>query len=603
MDFASLVKIMAVLNKSIDIFLLGAFLLTLVVWDIYSLAISIQKNVKKESQQVEQDEKDRRKDIDGDEKSLPSDWGMSQPNAWTTAIGKALYLWGVSVALQALIILFFWFAPSLPWMEFGSKTAQKIVEVLRILAELLIRVFAINRQIYEEALRWLYLYVLFGSVFYFFTKKFGEKRGLNSMLGHLTVLLLGWLLGRWFGILFVSLPLLGIYYYIIYRFAEILIPASDPEDLEEKKKRFAILAWYMWGSQYPIIIVDDQTGMNVETRIEGSSFQDWGMPGYIWTHMPQAVGITNGTNFSRVEGPGAIYTKMFERPQDVIDLRTQLRTTEIEAITQDGFSIKAIVFTSFGVDRQPWERSLYNRLKHANPMLRGGMLPDHGNSHFKYSRPRVRAVLSMEGVKTNLSGPVGAVSWRWDEQVMNMVAETARRVISEIPLTELWLPDSEKDGPEVSALDIVAAEISKRLTGTLQEQGVRLYAARVVNYFSLKDTPTDKFGEFTKRQIPAWQARWEQRVRQKLAETRAKFEQKQLDATALARSTLLTSIAESLDRTGANNHDLTRYLIAMRFLGTLDDMIRQEPELAAGEKGKTLREQIDLLKGLYPPKV
>ncbi len=585
MTFTFLVTILAALNKSIDTFLLGLLLLGIVIGNFRSLVISINKNIEKEAKQVEQEEKDRIKENGGDEKSIKPGWGMGNPNAWIAGIGKTVYIWVMSISLQFIVLLLFWHTRDI---HINWPKPDTIV-------------------IPADILRWAELYALLSSYIYFTTRKFGDRRGLNSILGHLTILLLGWLFGRWFGILFVSLPMLAIYYHVIYRFAEIIIPASNPDDRDEKWQRFKILVWYMWGMQFPIIIVDDPANPKCDVRIKGDVFQTpTGMPGYIWTHMPQAIGLTGGTNFSRVEGPGAIYTKRFERPLDVIDLRTQLRTTEIEAITQDGIPIKAIVFASFRVDNSSWQ-GRYIRLTKANPLLQGGLTLDHGNSHFQYSRARVRAVLSMEGVQTSLVGQVGAVSWRWDEQVMNMVAERARRVISEIPLSELWQPNAEKDKKGVSALDLIADKIKDEkniygLFSILQKNGVLLYAARVVNYFSLDDKPENKFGEFTHQQIPVWQARWEQQVEQKLAEADADAEQKQMDATALARSMLLTSVAESLQKATTNNKDLPRYLIAMRFLGTLDEMIRKEPELAAGEKGKMLRDRINMINSLHLPK-
>jgi hypothetical protein len=240
-------------------------------------------------------------------------------------------------------------------------------------------------------------------------------------------------------------------------------------------------------------------------------------------------------------------------------------------------------------------------------MLRGGMLLDHGNNHFQYSRARVRAALSMEGVRTSIWGPVGSLSLRWDEQVVHMVEEATRRVISENPLSELWFPNPQVDAKGVSALDLIADKIKDEknpngLFSILQENGIRLFTARVVNYSSLKESD-DKVDEFTRQQIPGWQERWKRQAEHKLVEAKAEAEQKQLDANALARSMLLTSIAQSLQKTSENNKDLPRYLIAMRFLGALDDMFRQQPELAAGEKGKALRERIAFMEGsLYPPK-
>lgn len=443
---------------------------------------------------------------------------------------------------------------------------------------------------------WGLLY-LFGFILYVVTKDDGGWRGLVSAWGHLTLLLGGWLSGKLFGILYISLPLLLLYYYAIFRLAEVVIPASDPENLREKFQRFKILAWYMWGMQFPIFAVDEHTGL-AEKRIEGNAFRTTtGVPGYIWTNLYQVVGITFGTSFSRVEGPGAIYTAPYERPQEVIDLRTQLRTMSVDALTQDGIPIKAIVFAAFRVDRDPWMRDLYNRLKYLNPLLRGGMGLDCGSKPFLYSPSRVRAVLSIGGVRTTTTGAAGDSSLRWDEQVMNLIGEATRHVISEFPLSELWLPNSQKDGDGISALDIIAAEIRERIANTLRENGVQLFAARVVNYSS----PNDKAGEvdeITRQQIPTWKARWEQKANQKLAQATADAEQKLLDASVLARSIFIATIAEGLRENKLEGHDINRYLIAVRFLSALDEVARHESDITSEKNGPTARERITYLRNI-----
>ena len=179
-------------------------------------------------------------------------------------------------------------------------------------------------------------------------------------------------------------------------------------------------------------------------------------------------------------------TQMYERLLEVVDLRTQLRTAEVDTLTQDGVPIKAIVFAAFAIDKFEWDDEEYKRLRLANPMLRGGKAPDHGNDSYPYSRARVRAALGIGGIRSPGSGEAGSSSLRWDEQVMGMVAETTRRVLAEKPLSELWLPAEQEQEAKVvrvgkvSALDTIAEQIQGQLAGTLLENGVRLYTARVV---------------------------------------------------------------------------------------------------------------------------
>jgi len=570
MDVSILALIFDTLNGILDVFFLFAFLAGIVVWNSRELVLSVRKEIEKNIKEVKKEQEEQ--GTENEENFVRPELALDNPRLWLSGVGRAVYLWLISAAVQIAVLLLFWFTPSTNWVS-------------------------------AETLRWIEIYILLSFMVYSMTKRFGGRRGVYSVIGHLTVMWFGWSVGRWFGIIFVSIPLVTLYYYILYRIAEVILPAADPEDRKEKLERFKILVWYMWGGQYPIIVVADRTSTESEMRIESSPFQDFGAPGYILTHMHQAIGLTKGTSFSRVEGPGAIHTQIYERLLEIVDLRTQLRTTEVDTITQDGVPIKAIVFVAFAIDKVDWDSEQYSRLRLANPMLRGGRVPDHGNDSYPYSRARVRAALGIGGIRSSISGAADSSSLRWDEQVMKMIEETARRVLSEMPVSELWLP-SEKEGKDkvvmvgkISALDLIADRILGQLADTLLENGIRLYTARVVNYSLLKDSGHG-IDEITRQQIPVWQTRWEQRAVQKLATAEAEAEQKLLDTTALARSMLITSIAESLQQ--SKTKKLPRYLVAMRFLGALDDLLNQKPSLAAGEEGRLLRERLALLKSNLP---
>ncbi|MBN1303535.1 MAG: hypothetical protein JXA13_03795 [Anaerolineales bacterium] len=434
--------------------------------------------------------------------------------------------------------------------------------------------------VHLEQTIWVTLY-LPGLVIYALTMNFGGRRALFTYWGHLSILLAGRLLGGPPGILFISVPLLALYYYIVYRLAEVIIPASDPEDRQERFQRFKILAWYFWGLQFPIFMASEPTSIKVDKLIDGNAFRKITKPGYIWTHLHQVIGLTSGTSFSRVEGPGAIFTNPFERPQEIIDLRTQLRSKEIKAITQDGIPINATVFTSFRIDREEWDRDLYNRLRYANPLLNGAKDLDAGTEPFKYSTSRVRAALGIEGVKSSTTGPDGNSSIRWDEQVLNLIGETARFVISEVPLSELWQPNPKKDGEGVSALNLIADEIFARIAGKLKENGVQLFTARIVDYSLQSDKGDGEVDKITEQQLPAWTARWGQRASKIRTEASAEAEQKIEDASVLARSMFLSAVAEALQENKLSDKDLYRYLIAVRFLSALDETTLHEAGLSA----------------------
>ena len=133
--------------------------------------------------------------------------------------------------------------------------------------------------------------------------------------------------------------------------------------------------------------------------------------------------------------------------------------------------------------------------------------------------------------------------------------------------------------------------IERKVSGILQENGIQLFTARVVNYLLLEDKPDKEVDQITLQQLPAWQARWEQEVNLRLAEADAEVEQKLLDASVVARSMFIGAIAQALEKNKITGKDLNRYLIALRILSALDEK--------GEERGQIGRDSISLLRSIF----
>lgn len=426
--------------------------------------------------------------------------------------------------------------------------------------------------------RWPMIWLTLCPMVYFMTRQHGEKRGVTSLVLHLTVLNIGWALGNWFGMLFISLPILVVYYNTLYYLAHAIVPASNPESREERLERSKVFFWYTWGLQYPLQAVssDDPSGRTVETRISGNLFSDIGKPGILWIKSHQAAALTAGTSFSRVEGPRVVFTKTYERLLEVVDLRTQLRTSMIDAVTKDGVRFKAKVFASFALDRDRWTPELYAKLFQKNPMLRQGMRTEANlTGIYPFSRQRIRAALMMRG--NTSAAPEEQKSVYWDSRVINQVEVVASHVLSERRFDELWHPVN--DGPGVSARDEIADQLKERLTFELLSQGVRLFAARVTNFdFSEYKESEKTYDNVVQQQIDSWRVDWESQKLQVLASAEAESSRLQQEARAYVQSILLTAIAEGLQETRIRYPNLPRHVIAMRFVGALAELARHQSE-------------------------
>jgi len=435
-----------------------------------------------------------------------------------------------------------------------------------------------------EVFHWFLVFALSGVV-YLMTKKHSGRRGFLTYLGHVSILLLGYLIDRWVGVLLISFPLLLTNYYCLYHLAMAIIPAANPDaplfrrtkfidSHSEKWQRFKIMFWYLWGLQYPLLVVTDTIGRQIETRVPGSQFRRGLAPGLIWLRSNQAVGLTTGPKFARAEGPGPVFTRHFERPVDVVDLRTQLRTAEVEAVTKDGNPVKAILFTAFAIDRQEWTTDEYHRLLKANPILEKGRKLDQHSGNYPYNQARIQAALGTTAQAAS-AAEAEVQTIHWDDWVLNRLEEATRLVLSQRNLDELWRPRS--DGLGKNALDEIGSEIKSLMVSPLQENGIQLFTARVVNYVFPKEHPV------INRQIETWKVSWENRAAQTLAEGQAEAERLEREARAYARSMFLTLVADGLEKARLVNTDMPKHVVALRIIGAMEELLKRQPGVASKE--------------------
>ena len=409
--------------------------------------------------------------------------------------------------------------------------------------------------------------------------------------------LLGWLIAKWWGILLISLPILIFYYYVLFHLALVVVPVSDPDNMQEWWQRFRVLVGYHWGVQYPLWMVTDSTGQDVELRIPGDSFGGF-PPGLVWARSHQVVSLTRDVVFSDIQAPGTVFTQAYERPFKIVDLRTQLRTSWIEVVSSDGILYKTLLFTSFSVDKEKWDRGLYHDLYRKNLQLKDAKEPDYLKGSYHFSRPRVRTLLSTIGVSSPPDDSTKTKTANWDERVLYEIEKTAREVLSQRRLDELWQPKDDHKG--ANAIDDIANSIRERCSFQLKQRGVHLFVCRIVNLEFPKEAQEpkdegiilkaetrqnklreekDMEGEIERKQIGAWSAEWQRDAEQTRAEGKAEADILMQEARAYAYTNLLTAFAEGLQEARLLHPHLPRYVIAVRFISALEKLTKAQPEI------------------------
>jgi len=428
--------------------------------------------------------------------------------------------------------------------------------------------------------------------FYFKSRKHGEARGLLSFLGHYALFLFAWFIDRWTGIIIIALPLLFAYYNTMSHIAHEIMPASNPDDKKERRARFNAFLSYTWGMQQPLWKSPSNSAKEVEKRIDGSpSFIKF--DSMIWTYPHQVIGITDGPNFS-VDGPGLIFTGKGKQPFDVVDLRALSHKSTIKAISRDGISFEVDITVVFRVSDEAWTKEQHQILRRENTLLREGKELDKNlNGTFPYSQARVRSVLSYRSRKTTEDGEE---TERWDDHVLGMAEQAARGVLAERSIEDLW---KARQNENSNAAEEIAREMKGLINGPLRMHGIELINTKATK-FSFRDGKINEKeeDEISEQQLATWSVEWEKQRSMTLANGQAESERLQQEARAYAHSILLTAIAEGLQQARAIHPNLPRYVIAMRFIGALEEMLEQQPKTDEKENQKA-RENIHKVKAHF----
>ena len=442
---------------------------------------------------------------------------------------------------------------------------------------------------YSATIRWVMLYLTLPPFWYFSIKKISGRRGLIAVLVILTTLLLGWFYDRWIGIAFVAIPILWLFYFVTNKLAQVALPISNPDDkAEHKQKRKAFLSYHL-GMQYPFWVPQGKASRDFEVRVKGNYANPWGKPGVVFPWSHQAVGLSLGIQFTKVNGPEPIFTNQFEYPASLVDLRTQLRVSQIEAVTKDGIKVPAVVFMAFAIDRDLWPKKDWDPdiAEKTNTMNSDTTGLDHTEGSYPYSSRRIRLALRKMGIDEVVKENEKA-TFHWDEWVVKQIEQTAQQIISTRNLDELWRP--RDDEPGKSALDSMAAEIKEILVSQLVEVGINLFTARVVNFAF--DEKNEEDQRIIKQHIETWRSKWDQRIVQAQADAEAIYREEIENAHAFAKSVLLDAIAESLVAARRVNPDLPRHVIAQYYIYALEEFIKKQP----GVDEKDAIERIETLK-------
>jgi hypothetical protein len=479
----------------------------------------------------------------------------TRKNITKEGFGKGLYLGGAA-CLEAAVLVFLIYAP-LP---------QSLVLLSHNMLELV-------------TVRWILLYLIAILWSYRVSYKTSGRRGMRFVILILTTLFFGWLYDRWLGIFSMSVPVLLIYFFFISKVAHVILPASNPEDKLEARKKTRAFIMYLLGVQHPILMAESKTGRKFEKQLDGNGTNEIGKPGMIWTWSHQVAGISKGVGSNRVDGPGLIFTEPYESPIALVDLRMQSRVSVVNTVTKDGLEIPTIVFAAFVVDKG--NASISRPSRHRYTANGGNFNIDHAEGSFPYSSGRILATLSKTGINNPRRGEIEEKpDLFWDEWVVKQIEHATRLVVAERSLDQLWRPKNDDLG--ASALTEIATRLQSLLAPQLTEVGINLITVRIVNY-ELSEKP-----EIVQQNLKVWSSYWEQQIVEANADREMIYREEIEKAHAYSKSMLLSAIAESIAKARSINEALPRHVIAQYFIHALEEYMKGQPGVNMAESKKHL---------------
>jgi hypothetical protein len=352
-------------------------------------------------------------------------------------------------------------------------------------------------------------------------------------------------------VVFMALPtLLSILLLMAFAPDIIPMPREQPNRL---RTILLMIAGFFSTFPKPTWVIEDG---KIESRVQGNQFFGVG-PGWLLTEPENVVVLRGGTDIQRIVGPGVVLTKAPEVPFQVVDLRNQIRTTRINAITKDGIEVRVPLASLFRIDRGPRKSLTLEMVEHGEPW------PYHNQ------RDIYHAVFAEEVNPTDKTPLEAHKADDWDDLPLKLGENKLRQVLLDYPLRELY-----NVNPETGQLkrNEIGQRVREYIKAELEKLGFEILGGSVGN----KVQPLNP--AVTQQRIEAWKAQW----MNKIMEWETEVEAKRLeDLTTIRRETRLKSLTQLIEDTNQRLEDSEYYtttLIAYQLLETLMH-IAQKPKV------------------------
>jgi regulator of protease activity HflC (stomatin/prohibitin superfamily) len=232
---------------------------------------------------------------------------------------------------------------------------------------------------------------------------------------------------------------------------------------------------FILGTNYPYYFVDKNG--QLEKRVDGNPFlQFFAGPGIVYTDCSHGAYVSDSLSNNRVFEPGLNFSGTFDQPPRLIDLRPQLRTFTVEALTKDDITIRVDLFVHFKIDT-------------------GHQVAKLGHP-FPISQKAVYLAVTSDLIE-RMGKQDKDKKHTWDDRLVCLIATPiVQDIISGYTVAELC----GSADPRVK----IAEAMVEKVTNALQPLGLKVISGGIDNL-----VPQDKLA--VEERLDNWRAEWERR--------------------------------------------------------------------------------------------
>lgn len=220
--------------------------------------------------------------------------------------------------------------------------------------------------------------------------------------------------------------------------------------------------------------------------LESDHWARWfGGPATLVIYDGVAVYVERGNQFSRVLGPGLPMPVLerYETIREVVDLRPQVRDTEVVAWTKDGIEVKCEVKAQVQIASSEAARQNSVVIEENQNAI---------NLIYPFDPDAVKTVVERTAVRFNeKTGELSESAW--DGAAIGTVTGKIKAYIAAHALDELAL--ESPNSPQLLSFDI-STELSENITAGLSAAGAQLLSLQITNFAPLNDDILKKLVDY-----------------------------------------------------------------------------------------------------------